>query len=421
MFEAFNLLPKPAVLDVEFRRLLGYPPDHEPSARAQELTDWARDWYANHGRPWGYVREVTLQTSPNGVKLDGMDFTAANLSGYFRRFGSQRALLAVVSAGREGEEYARQLWQEGKPDEYYFLETFGSAVVEHLIAMTNARVCALAETKGLLAVPHYSPGYTGWDVADQTRLFELIARTPSQPLAGPLEVLASGMLRPKKSLLAVIGLTAHQPGTSGATFGTPCENCAFSPCRFRRAPFRHAVERSEDVPSASREANGSAPLTPGASYTVNLRALRKWAQERVRIEAAIDGSIEACFRFDGTTCSNLGRPLAFDYQVTLSGPHDGYQILRADCRPAAGDDGHTQMCAYLADAPALLQSIAMEKPLLGRPLDEVLRWTRPAAPSGCHCTAASRAHKWGLALEAIHYTLTHAAPTATTWPETQSS
>jgi hypothetical protein len=35
----------------------------------------------------------------------------------------------------------------------------------------------------------------------------------------------------------------------------------------------------------------------------------------------------------------------------------------------------------------------------------VLTWTRVAAPAGCHCTADSRAHKWGLALEAIHYAL----------------
>ena len=52
-----------------------------------------------------------------------------------------------------------------------------------------------------------------------------------------------------------------------------------------------------------------------------------------------------------------------------------------------------------------MSDIAGEKPLLGRPLDEVLSWSRTPAPSGCHCTADSRAHKWGLALEAIHYAL----------------
>ena len=63
------------------------------------------------------------------------------------------------------------------------------------------------------------------------------------------------------------------------------------------------------------------------------------------------------------------------------------------------------MCAYLNDADALMKEIAAEKPLLGQPLNHILNWTRTAAPAGCYCTGISRAHKWGLALEAIHFTL----------------
>jgi hypothetical protein len=143
-----------------------------------------------------------------------------------------------------------------------------------------------------------------------------------------------------------------------------------------------------------------------------LRALQKWSDERVRVEPRGDGSIVATFRFDGTTCSNMGRPLAFDYSVALSSPAEGYKILQADCRPAAGDEGYKQMCAYLADAADLMHTIAAEKPLVGQPLNDVLAWSRTPAPSGCHCTADSRAHKWGLALEAIHYTLAQTATSA---------
>ena len=50
-------------------------------------------------------------------------------------------------------------------------------------------------------------------------------------------------------------------------------------------------------------------------------------------------------------------------------------------------------------------SIANEKPLLGKPLNEVLAWERPYDPSGCYCDSARRAHKWGLVFEVIHYAL----------------
>jgi hypothetical protein len=52
-----------------------------------------------------------------------------------------------------------------------------------------------------------------------------------------------------------------------------------------------------------------------------------------------------------------------------------------------------------------VRAVASEKPLLGRPLDDVLEWQRPRSPSGCFCDADRRAHKWGLVFEVIHFTL----------------
>jgi hypothetical protein len=282
---------------------------------------------------------------------------------------------------------------------------FGSAVVEDLVARTSGRLCDLAGHQNLMAIPHYSPGYSGWDVSEQGKLFGLIAGGMAQPFPGPIEVMSSGMLRPKKSLLAVFGLAPA--GAPAMPAVTPCENCSFGPCSYRRAAYRHLNR----TPREAVAPETSGPLTRSAAYSVNSRALKKWATERVQVDLRADGTVTATFRFDGTTCSNLGEPLAFDYRVVLSGPDDGYRILESSCKPAAGDEGYQSTCAYLQDADGLMQEIAREQPLLGRPLDDVLRWTRAAAPSGCHCTADSRAHKWGLALEAIHYALVQARAT----------
>jgi hypothetical protein len=63
------------------------------------------------------------------------------------------------------------------------------------------------------------------------------------------------------------------------------------------------------------------------------------------------------------------------------------------------------MCRYISDGEALMAAIAAERPLQGRPLDDVVRWTRPSSPAGCYCEPHSRQHKWGLVLETIHYAL----------------
>jgi hypothetical protein len=101
----------------------------------------------------------------------------------------------------------------------------------------------------------------------------------------------------------------------------------------------------------------------------------------------------------------MGRPLAFQYRVTLGSAAEGYPIQEEDCAPVPGDTGHTYMCRYATNRELLLAAIRDEKPLQGRPLEEVLRWSRPVCSAGCYCEAEARQHKWGLVLETIHYAL----------------
>jgi hypothetical protein len=144
---------------------------------------------------------------------------------------------------------------------------------------------------------------------------------------------------------------------------------------------------------------------PEAKYSLNLGALRKWSKERLRLERLPDASIKASFRYDGTTCSNMGRPLAFDYQVHLAPKAEHYRILELSCSPSAGDVGYQSMCEYLRDGSALTGKIESEKPLLGQPLQEVLQWQRVSSPSGCYCELEMRMHKWGLVFEVLHFAL----------------
>ncbi len=322
-------------------------------------------------------------------------------------------MLVALSAGKEFEEKALQLWEEGKPDEYFFLEMYGSAVVEHLITSAGGRICGQAEPNRMAVLPHYSPGYSGWDVSDQVRLWELIRPKNGRNLPGEIEVMDTGMLRPKKSLLALFGVTRRLDRLENLAKLVPCENCSLPACAYRRKPYQHAPPQIEDVRrlQPGQPAPAGAKIIPlsvlnhNAQYSLNPRALQKWSNERLKLKFPPGDGVEACFHYEGTTCSNLGRPLEFDYYVKL-GPLDaGYPILNATCLPAPDDDGYTYQCEYLSDPDSLMNRIAGEKPLLGRPLNDVLTWERAYSPSGCYCDAERRAHKWGLVLEVIHFTL----------------
>jgi hypothetical protein len=389
--------PAVRVDEAEYIRLLGFPRGHTLDGRSLELAEWARAWYAAHGRPWVYARQCrTLTTAAGTVHVDDVTFRSERLRRTLDQAGAHGVVVVAVSAGDEVERQAQQAWREEKPDEYFFLEMFGSAVVEHLTTMTGARLCAWADRESMAVLPHYSPGYPDWDIVDQSSLFSLVGPAT---LPGSLEVLESGMLRPKKSQLAVFGLTRHTERVRRLAGLVPCEQCSYGGCQYRRAPYARGAL------FAGTAADGTAASRSAPAYHLSTRALRRWADERLSITATAEGGVQALFRYDGTTCSNTGRSLTFHYRVTLGPRGEGFPIRDQACVPAPGDEGHQAMCEYLREGPGLLETIARDKPLIGRPLDAVLSWPRPSIGPGCYCQSDARQHKWGLVLETIHYAL----------------
>lgn len=399
--ELVDVRPDVRVQPEEYVRLLGYPRGWKLEGRARELSDWAQDWYAKNGRPWVYSRQAeSFAINGDAIQIEGSIFTSKRLKNTLQQAEAHNVILVAVGAGIEAEEESRRRWEQEKPDEYFFLEMFASAVVEHLVTAAGARLCDWAEQQNMTVLPHYSPGYAEWDVAEQPRLLELMKQTRREPFPSHVDAFDSGMLRPKKTLLAVFGLTRHTERLRRLTDLVPCENCSFGPCQYRRAPYRRASRSwGEELPTPF------VVLDQDAQYSVNRRALKRWAEERLSIRLCPDGSLDAIFRYEGTTCTNMGRPLAFDYGVKLGPREQGYPILEQRCAPAASDTGYSLMCQYLENPERLMAAIDREKPLSGERLSAVLSWQRMPSAAGCYCEAASRDHKWGLVLETIHYAL----------------
>jgi hypothetical protein len=399
--ELNGVLPDVNVRPEEYARLLGFPRGWVFEGRAKELADCARAWYAANGRPWFYARQAErVEIAGDGICIEGVRFSCARLKRTLEQAEAHSVILVAVGAGAELEEEAQRRWREEKPDEYFFFEVYGSAVVEQLTAETGARLCDWAEQRGMAVLPHYSPGYSDWDVAEQPHLLKLMQSTQRKNFPSQVEVFETGMLRPKKTLLAVFGLTHHTEYLRSLAGLIPCENCSWGPCQYRRAPYRRAPRTAgEPLPIVAEV------LERDAKYSVNQRALERWTTERLSIFERPDGALDAVFRYDGTTCTNMGRPLAFDYHVRLGPRGQGYPIREQRCAPAAGDSGHTAMCEFQREPELLMASIDSETPLKGERLDAVLSWQRQPSGAGCFCETSSRLHKWGLVLETIHYAL----------------
>lgn len=246
MFTLTEINPGVEVEDSEYQRLLGYPRHRPIEGRSRELAGGAREWFSKHGRPWICAREISpVEVQREKTRIGEAEFSSRRLHEIFVESLAHSAVLVAVSAGRECEEQARRLWNEDKPDEYFFLEVLGSAVVEQLIVLASGRICGWADENKMAALPYFSPGYSGWDVAEQIPLWSLFRAHFGGSFPGTLEVLESGMLVPRKSQLAVMGLTCDLEKAHRFARLIPCENCSLPNCRYRRAVYKRSASQTK--------------------------------------------------------------------------------------------------------------------------------------------------------------------------------
>jgi len=392
--------------------LLGVPHQLRLTGRMADLSTWARDWYAEHGQPWVYTQLVESFTADKDtLDIEGTLLKSPALSKSLLRGEAHSLVLAATSAGPALEAEAQRLWDADKPDEYFFLTVYGSAVVEHLNTIAGAQLCAWAEEQHMAILPHYSPGYPGWDISDQHHLRNLIRIPPGMPAGASLTVMESGMLQPKKSQLAIFGVTRRVDLVEKLSELTPCERCPLADCQYRRKPYRISADMAEATTAVKQAMSTIDDMTSptildhNANYALSHKVLRRWSEQRMDIQHQSDGRIVATFFSEGSTCSNLGMPLAFDHTITLAPRKEGYLVRDVSCKPASRHDGAEQMCSYLEKGDAHFRLIDEEKYFIGQPLNAILSWSLPVLPAGCYCEKESRNHKWRNAFQTLHYAL----------------
>ena len=241
-----------------------------------------------------------MQIAAAASQLNGVSFASdAAVEDTGASADAHGAVLVAVGAGPELEAEAQRLWEDEKPDEYFFLEVYGSAVVEHLVTMTGARLCAWAEGRQMAVLPHYSPGLSR--VGDRRAAAAAGAHQPIAPAAATrprrrarvrhaaAEEVAAGRVRrhaarrpraaadrsrPVRELLVPDVSVSPEPVSSSAAGG--------------QSRARGAGSRAGATTSAGRCRSTARPGT-----AVNRKALQRWCDERLSIARRADGAIDA--------------------------------------------------------------------------------------------------------------------------------
>lgn len=143
--------------------------------------------------------------------------------------GSETYAFFVASAGYGPEELSRKLINEGNYLEGYIADLVGSAIAESVAIIIHDHIKTEAEKNGLKVSNRYSPGYCGWEVVEQQKLFSLFP----EGCCG-ITLSESSLMSPIKSVSGIVGT-----GASVSFRDYTCEICSMKTCIFRRTRSSH--------------------------------------------------------------------------------------------------------------------------------------------------------------------------------------
>ena len=138
--------------------------------------------------------------------------------------GAKKIYFFLASAGSGPEHLSRKLIAEGNYLEGYIADLIGSALADAIAQYVHDQIRESCGRSGYRVTNRYSPGYCGWEVEEQHKLFELFPEGNCGIMLS-----ASSLMSPIKSVSGIIGAG---PRVSFRDY--TCELCSMKDCTFRR-------------------------------------------------------------------------------------------------------------------------------------------------------------------------------------------
>ncbi len=174
----------------------------------------------------GYIllEKVQLNPSTGVLSVSGLTFQiGSKLAPRFRNL----EILAVIvcSAGRKIDELSRNFLAGGNLLEGYIVDALGSVAVEKLAELIREIIFRKMNPQGLMLTSLYHPGYCGWDLKEQKKLFALLPENFCS-----VSLTDDCLMVPVKSTSALMGI-----GKKVFDAGHECEICDRLDCYLRKA------------------------------------------------------------------------------------------------------------------------------------------------------------------------------------------
>ena len=158
------------------------------------------------------------------VQLDEtVEFKSAKLAKTLKDAEKIVCFVGTIGAGVENE--IKRLMGKQKLADAYILDAMASVAVENMIDRFQDLMENRYSAKDRTVTLRFSPGYCDWPVTQQKKLFNIFE---SRELK--VELLDSCLMKPRKSISGVFGITSQK-----CTSYNPCLDCPIRNCDSRRS------------------------------------------------------------------------------------------------------------------------------------------------------------------------------------------
>lgn len=207
----------------EIYRNLGYGsamPDEITLQTLYDIVELARKIC----RPSAQFAFYPLQINENKLLIGDVEMNTGKIISSYLTKSTEMAVF-VATAGIEFDDYLHEIKKEGDIYMEFLADAVGSEIAEATVRHVSAEVQKLASAKSMYTTLSYSPGYCGWHVREQPKVFSLL-----KPDTCGITLNDSCLMHPVKSVSGIIGLSTFPE----LQVPYSCEICGLQTCYKRK-------------------------------------------------------------------------------------------------------------------------------------------------------------------------------------------
>jgi hypothetical protein len=166
---------------------------------------------------------IQFENETKSLRIEDISFSIKKIV-FTQLKKSDLVALFLCTAGREIGIRSRKMMLERDFLKGYIYDVIGSEIVEAAADIMQGDLEKNITDSGKKITNRYSPGYCGWDVAEQHKLFQLIPGNYCN-----IHLTPSALMDPVKSISGIIGI-----GENVRKNTYTCSICDMEECLYRR-------------------------------------------------------------------------------------------------------------------------------------------------------------------------------------------